>query len=87
MTWYVVYRGRAPGVYGDWEQCRRQGHQFSGNIYKGFTTLAEAQARYASYLAREMYDAGERRRKRMKTTFGVMTMLVFAVFLFFLFIA
>ena len=87
MTWYVVYRGRAPGVYGDWEQCRRQVHQFSGNNYKGFTTLVEARARYASYLAREMYDAGERRRKRMKTTFGVMMMLVFAVFLFFVFVA
>ena len=86
MTWYVVYRGRAPGVYGEWEQCQRQVHQFSGNIYKRFTTQAEARARYASYLAREMYDAGER-RKRMKTTFGVMIMLVFAVFLFFMFVA
>ena len=49
--------------------------------------MAEARARYASYLAREMYDAGERRRKRMKTIFGVMIMLVFAVFLFFVFVA
>ena len=87
MTWYVVYRGRTPGVYDDWEQCRRQVHQFNDNIYKGFTTLAEARARYASYLAREMYDADKRRRKRMNTTFGVMMMLVFAVFLFFMFVA
>ena len=64
-----------------------QVHQFSGNNYKGFTTQAEARARYTSYLAGEMYDARERRRKRMKTIFGVMIMLVFAVFLFFVFVA
>ncbi|KAK1615070.1 hypothetical protein QYE76_020587 [Lolium multiflorum] len=24
MTWYVVYKGKVPGVYNDWEECRRQ---------------------------------------------------------------
>ncbi|KAK1677923.1 hypothetical protein QYE76_038771 [Lolium multiflorum] len=23
MTWYVVYKGKVPGVYNDWEECRR----------------------------------------------------------------
>ncbi|KAK1661259.1 hypothetical protein QYE76_049418 [Lolium multiflorum] len=35
MTWYVVYKGKVPGVYNDWEECRRQVHRFSGNSYKG----------------------------------------------------
>ncbi|KAK1648037.1 hypothetical protein QYE76_065842 [Lolium multiflorum] len=35
MTWYVVYKGKVPGVYNDWEECRRQVHRFSGNNYKG----------------------------------------------------
>ncbi|KAK1660709.1 hypothetical protein QYE76_048868 [Lolium multiflorum] len=35
MTYYVVYHGRVPGVYEDWEDCRRQVHRFSGNSYKG----------------------------------------------------
>ncbi|KAK1617729.1 hypothetical protein QYE76_023246 [Lolium multiflorum] len=31
MTWYVVYKGKVPGVYNDWEECRRQVHRFSGD--------------------------------------------------------
>ena len=65
MTWYVVYKGKVPGVYNDWEECRRQVHRFSGNSYKGYTTRAEAEDRYARYLAGERR---ERRRNRMKTT-------------------
>ena len=51
MTWYVVYKGRVPGVYDDWEDCRRQVHRFSGNSYKGYNTMEEAEARYTRYLA------------------------------------
>ena len=40
MPSYVVYKGKAPGVYDDWEECRRQVHRFSGNSYKGYTTRA-----------------------------------------------
>ena len=72
MTWYVVYKGRVPGVYDDWEDCRRQVHRFSGNSYKGYNTMAEAEARYTRYLA------GVRTRNRMKTyTFVAVIMLIF----------
>ena len=57
MPTYVVYKGKVPGVYDDWEECRRQVHRFSGNSYKGYTTRAEAEARYTRYLA------GERRER------------------------
>ena len=53
MKWYVVYKGKVPGVYDDWEDCRRQVHGYSGNSYKGYTTLEEAETRYAGFLARE----------------------------------
>ncbi|KAK1558213.1 hypothetical protein QYE76_007910 [Lolium multiflorum] len=49
MTYYVVYNVRVPEVYEDWEDCRRQVHHFSGNIYKGYTTLEEAETRYANF--------------------------------------
>ena len=78
MTWYVVYKGRAPGVYDDWEDCRRQVHRFSDNSYKGYNTRAKAEARYTRYLAGE-------RRNRMKTTFVVM-MLIVPAFLFYVFL-
>ena len=75
MSSYVVYKGKVPGVYDDWEECRRQVHRFSGNSYKGHTTRAEVEARYAHY------QAGERRerwRNRMKTSFIAMMLIVTA---------
>ena len=74
MPSYVVYKGKVPGVYDDWEECRRQVHRFSGNSYKGYTTRAEAEARYARYLAGERRE----RRNRMKTSFIVMMLIVTA---------
>ena len=70
MTWYVVYVGRVPGVYDHREHAHIQVHGFSGNRYKGYTTRAEAEARYTFYLA------GERRRNRMKATAFVVLMLI-----------
>ncbi|KAK1678156.1 hypothetical protein QYE76_039004 [Lolium multiflorum] len=64
MTYYVVYHGRVPGVYEDWEDCRRQVHRFS-NSYKGYTTLEEAEARYANFRAGQ-------RREMWRTPFIVM---------------
>ena len=74
MPSYVVYKGNVPGVYDDWVECQRQVHRFSGNSYKGYTTRAEADARYARYLAGER----ERRRNRMKTRFIAMMLIVTA---------
>ena len=70
MTWYVVYKGWVLGVYDDWEDCRRQMHRFSGNSYKGYNTMAEAEARYTRYLA------GVRTRNRMKTYTSVAVMVI-----------
>ena len=67
MPSYVVYKGKVPGVYDDWEECWRQVHRYSGNSYKGYTT------RYMYYLA------GERRecwRNQMKTSFIAMMLIV-----------
>ena len=75
MSSYVVYKGKVPGVYDDWEECRRQVHRFSGNSYKGYTTRAEAESRYARYLEGERR---ERRRNRMKTSFIAMMLIVTA---------
>ena len=75
MSSYVVYIGKIPGVYDDWEECRRQVHRFSGNRYKGYPTRAEAEARYARYLAGE-------RRNRMKITLVTMMLIVTATLFF-----
>ena len=80
MPSYVVYKGKVPGVYDDWEECRRQVHHFSGNSYKGYTTRAEAKSRYARYLAGERM---ERWRNRMKTSLIAMMLIVMTAALFY----
>ena len=80
MPSYVVYKGEVPGVYDDWEDCRRQVHRFSGNSYKRYPTRAEAEARYARYLAGERR---ERRRNRMKITLVTMMLIVTATLFFY----
>jgi len=44
---YVVWEGRAPGIYTDWTTCRKQVDKFAGAKYKSFPTLSEAKAAYA----------------------------------------
>ena len=73
MTWYIMYKGRVSRVYDDWEDYRRQVHHFSGNSYKGYNTMAEAEARYTRYLA------GVRTRNRMKT-YTFVTAVIMLIF-------
>ena len=75
-----MYKGKVPVVYDDWEECRRQVHRFSGNSYNGYTTRAEAEARYARYLAGERREG---RRNRMKTSFIAMMLIVMTATLFY----
>ena len=80
MLSYVVYKGEVLGVYDDWEECRRQVHRFSGNSYKGYTTRAKAEVRYARYLAGERR---ERWRNPMKTSFIAIMLIMMTAALFY----
>lgn len=40
--YYVVFKGRNPGVYDDWEDAREQIENFDGARYKGYSSAAEA---------------------------------------------
>ena len=42
-SYYAVAKGRNPGIYSTWDQCKTQVHQFSGPIYKKFNSQAEAE--------------------------------------------
>jgi ribonuclease HI len=44
---YVVWKGRTPGIYRDWNSCKAQVDQFPGARYKSFKTQAEAEAAYS----------------------------------------
>ena len=77
MLSYVVYKGRVPRVYHNWVECVRQVQGFRGCIYVWYNTMAEAEARYAHYLARQRMD-------RMKTVIIVIQLIV-TVYLIYLF--
>ncbi|CCQ98285.1 Ribonuclease H [[Clostridium] ultunense Esp] len=44
--YYVVWKGRRPGIYTRWEECKEQIHHFPGARYKSFSTKEEAERAY-----------------------------------------
>lgn len=65
---YVVWNGRVPGVYDNWEDAREQIESFPNPRYKGFSSAAEAAAAFrngngdssAADLGRLLAGAGQR---------------------------
>lgn len=45
--YYVVWAGRKPGIYGDWDSCRAQVDKFPGARFKSFGSRSEADAAYS----------------------------------------
>ena len=41
--YYVVIKGRTPGIYTNWEDCKAQVNGYKGAKYKGFKSIQEAQ--------------------------------------------
>ncbi len=54
---YAVRKGRTPGIYMTWDDCKAQVDGFAGAEYKSFADPAEA----AAYLGIPVQDAGEER--------------------------
>lgn len=52
---YVVWEGRAPGIYDSWEECEDQVKNFPGARYKAFSTQEEATAAFRGDQKDEMY--------------------------------
>ncbi len=44
---YVVWKGRTPGIFTTWNECKAQVDGFAGAKYKSFPTQAEAEAAYS----------------------------------------
>ena len=44
--YYIVKKGKQPGVYYNWPDCQKQVQGFAGAIFKGFASKAEAEAWY-----------------------------------------
>ena len=48
MKYYGVRIGRNPGIYTDWNECKKSVTGFKGAEFKGFKTLKEAEDYVAS---------------------------------------
>ena len=44
QKYYVVWQGKQPGIYTDWDECKAQVQGVQGAQYKSFDTQAEAEA-------------------------------------------
>ena len=53
MPTYVVYKGRVPGVYEEWQDCHQQVHKFNGNSYKEYATREEAVAQWRRHVGKK----------------------------------
>lgn len=45
--YYVVWKGRQPGIFTDWATCKKQVDKFAGARYKSFPTKEEAEAAFS----------------------------------------
>ncbi|XP_011494583.1 PREDICTED: ribonuclease H1 [Ceratosolen solmsi marchali] len=43
MNFYAVAKGRNPGIYGTWNECKTQVHKFPGPLFKKFNSKIEAE--------------------------------------------
>ena len=43
IKYYAVKKGREPGIYRSWSECKKQVHRFPGAEFKSFSSLEEAQ--------------------------------------------
>jgi hypothetical protein len=51
MKWYVVFKGRRPGVYNTWVKCSEVVSGFRGNLYQGFNNEEAAVQALEKYMA------------------------------------
>lgn len=52
QKYYVVWKGRKPGIFASWAECEKQVKGFTGAQFKAFGSLAEAETAF-----RSEYDA------------------------------
>ena len=73
--WYVVYKGRVPGVYDEWDDCLKQVNKFKGNSYKGYTSREKAEARWMNH------QREERKKNRIAVIAVLLTVIAVLLYL------
>src|SRR5664279_1475727 len=78
--WYVMYKGRVPGVYTEWAECEAHVDKFRSNSHKSFKTRQEAEASYLKFLE------GEMKKNREPKNFIIVVLLIVIAFLLYVII-
>jgi len=69
QKYYVVWKGKTPGIYTSWDDCRQQVHGTEGAMYKAFDSLAAAEAAFQEAPQKHIYKKNETVSR--KTTSGI----------------
>jgi len=40
--WYVVFKGKVPGIYSSWAECSEQVLNFKGNVHRKYSSYEQA---------------------------------------------
>lgn len=46
--WYVVFKGKVPGIYSRWAECSDQVLNFKGNVHKKYSSYEQALEAFSS---------------------------------------
>lgn len=46
MKYYVVFKGRTPGIYNNWSECQKQIDKFKGAEHKSYSSVEAAEEAY-----------------------------------------
>lgn len=56
--WYVVWKGKKPGIYSTWAECEKQVKGFKGAKFKSFPSYEEAEAAFNNSAAKSETENG-----------------------------
>ena len=70
--YYVVWKGRTPGVYDNWEACKKEVEGFTGALYKGFPDKASADLAFAKGFS-GFGETGNGKRKTESFQFSILS--------------
>lgn len=65
--YYAVAKGKTPGIYLTWNDCKAQVDGFSGAVYKGFATVQEAEEFVVKYGGGAAYSVTKNNSSEIST--------------------
>ena len=70
--WYAMYVRHVPCVYDEWPECQAQVSGLSGESQNGFDSIAEAEASYLRFIAKQ----GIQNQRRYKNYYIIPLLII-----------